>query len=112
MTARAVRLHWRAARRLFACGVPVFIFETMRSLPNSSTPIALLTIVITACSSATGGAGAPAASPAPTAQPNPAAVAQAREDSLRHPYTEADVQFMYNMIGHHAQAVVMSNWAP
>ena len=50
--------------------------------------------------------------PATTVQPNPAGVAQAKADSVRHPYTQADVQFMYNMIGHHAQAVVMSNWAP
>jgi uncharacterized protein (DUF305 family) len=39
-------------------------------------------------------------------------VAKARADSLRYPYTAADVQFMTGMIGHHAQAVVMSKWAP
>src|SRR5437763_5677139 len=43
---------------------------------------------------------------------SPAAVAQARADSARHPYTEADVHFMSSMIGHHAQAIVMSRWAP
>ena len=41
-----------------------------------------------------------------------AAIAKARADSVRHPYTDADVQFMSGMIGHHAQAVVMSGWAP
>jgi len=40
------------------------------------------------------------------------AIARAREDSVRHPYTEADVHFMTSMIGHHAQAVVMAHLAP
>jgi len=39
-------------------------------------------------------------------------VARARADSLRNPYVEADVEFMYNMIGHHAQAIAMSRMAP
>lgn len=33
-------------------------------------------------------------------------------DSLRYPYTEADVSFMTGMIQHHAQAVLISRWAP
>jgi uncharacterized protein (DUF305 family) len=37
---------------------------------------------------------------------------QARTDSARYPYTAADVRFMSSMIGHHAQAVVISRWAP
>jgi uncharacterized protein (DUF305 family) len=41
-----------------------------------------------------------------------AAVAKARADSARLPYTAADVQFMQGMIHHHAQAIVMSRWAP
>lgn len=41
-----------------------------------------------------------------------AAVARARADSARYPYTAADVQFMTMMIGHHAQAVAMSRMAP
>ena len=40
------------------------------------------------------------------------AVAKARADSARLPYTTADVQFMQGMIHHHAQAIVMSRWAP
>ena len=84
----------------------------MRSLWQQSTPIVLLTVAITACTTATGGGVTTTPAPATTVQPNPAGVAQAKADSARHPYTQADVQFMYNMIGHHAQAVVMSNWAP
>jgi uncharacterized protein (DUF305 family) len=53
------------------------------------------------------------ASPVATAEPGEAAaIARARADSLRHPYTEADVHFMSGMIGHHAQAIVMAGWAP
>ncbi len=35
-----------------------------------------------------------------------------RADSIRHPYTEADILFMTHMIAHHAQAIVMSRMAP
>jgi uncharacterized protein (DUF305 family) len=41
-----------------------------------------------------------------------AAIARARADSLRYPYTEADIRFMSGMISHHAQAIKMANWAP
>ncbi len=41
-----------------------------------------------------------------------AAVAKAKADSARYPYTAADVSFMTDMIGHHAQALVMAGWAP
>jgi uncharacterized protein (DUF305 family) len=37
---------------------------------------------------------------------------QAKPDSTRYPYTEADVRFMSHMIGHHAQAIVMAGLAP
>jgi len=40
------------------------------------------------------------------------AVAKARADSARLPYTAADIQFMSGMISHHAQAIVMSKMAP
>ncbi len=36
----------------------------------------------------------------------------ARRDGGRPPYTRADVAFMTGMIGHHAQAVTMTRWAP
>jgi uncharacterized protein (DUF305 family) len=41
-----------------------------------------------------------------------AAIARARADSARLPWTAADVNFMTTMIGHHAQAIVMSRMAP
>jgi uncharacterized protein (DUF305 family) len=53
-------------------------------------------------------------SPQPAARPQGdlAAVARARTDSTIRPYTEADIEFMSGMIGHHAQAIVMAGWAP
>ncbi len=40
------------------------------------------------------------------------AKARARADSLRNPYTQADIDFMSGMIHHHAQAILISKWAP
>jgi uncharacterized protein (DUF305 family) len=73
------------------------------------TPAALLaaTAAITACGRAAG--AAPEPSPQPVAVD---AAARVRADSVRRPYTEADVRFMSDMIGHHAQALVMAGWAP
>ena len=41
-----------------------------------------------------------------------AAIERARADSVRHPYTAADIRFMSTMISHHAQAVAMAKMAP
>jgi uncharacterized protein (DUF305 family) len=40
------------------------------------------------------------------------ALVRARQDSARMRFTEGDVQFMTNMIGHHAQAITMARMAP
>lgn len=37
---------------------------------------------------------------------------RARLDSLRYPYTAGDIAFMRGMIQHHAQAIMISRWAP
>ena len=75
---------------------------------------ALLVASLAACSGgATPAAGRTAPQPAADATSGDAAyIARARADSLRNPYVEADVEFMYNMIGHHAQAITMSRMAP
>lgn len=57
-------------------------------------------------------AASTAGAPAGPIKSQPAAIAEARADSVRHPYTTADVQFMQGMIGHHAQAIIMAGWAP
>lgn len=57
-----------------------------------------------------GPGGAPPAGAA-VRPPDPAAVARARADSARYPYTAADVAFMTTMIPHHAQALRMAAWA-
>lgn len=72
-----------------------------------STAAFLFAVAIAACSSTSR-----VATPAADRESEPSYVAQARADSVRHPYTAADVSFMSRMIGHHAQAIVISRWAP
>jgi len=90
----------------------------MRSCRIRSIAAALLAV---GAGAACGSAGAqstsqtspqPQPAPPPAQQTNAASIAQARADSARHPWTAADAQFMTHMIGHHAQAIVMANWAP
>ena len=55
--------------------------------------------------------GAAAAQDAPPGAAELEALYWARQDSALGRYTEADVHFMTGMIGHHAQALVMSQYA-
>lgn len=82
------------------------------TLPHIWNMAALVaTVAVAACGSS---AGSVRTSPqaATSAQSELAAVAKAKADSARYPYTEADVHFMSGMISHHAQAIVMAAWAP
>lgn len=63
---------------------------------------------VTACGAARSG-GAPAVA---FEMGDAGAIARARADSLRYPYTQADIDFMAGMIHHHAQAILISRWAP
>jgi uncharacterized protein (DUF305 family) len=58
--------------------------------------------------------GQPAGAPPHPAEPmgEAVAIARASADSVRYPYTEADIRFMSGMISHHAQAIKMAGWAP
>ena len=92
----------------------------MRVFNRERVAIGLLACVtIVGCrTAAPGTAPSPASASARDAEvssaaaSNAAAIAQARADSLRYPYTAADIRFMSSMIGHHAQAIEMSRLAP
>ena len=76
------------------------------------TAALLSAIGVAGCSSATRGSSQASVQPLVVPRPDASTIALARADSVRHPYTDADVHFMSGMIGHHAQAIVMANWAP
>jgi uncharacterized protein (DUF305 family) len=69
----------------------------------------LAAILTSACSATAGTASSPRQG---VIGANDTGVAKARADSARRPYTAADIHFMSAMIGHHAQAMVMSKLAP
>lgn len=89
----------------------------MKASPPSPSPRGIHAILAAAAVVAICGSASPAlaqsssqlANSGPSEQ---AAIAKARADSARYPYTEADIQFMSGMIHHHGQAIVMSEWAP
>ena len=71
---------------------------------SSALAVCLAALGLVACAGA-------ASRPAVSATGADAARAKARSDSVRWPYTEADIRFMSTMIHHHAQAIVMAKWA-
>jgi len=71
----------------------------------------VLTVALTACGGTTRGGDHGSATPTVTAPHDPSYAAQARADSVRRPYTTADIHFMSRMIGHHSQAIGMSRLA-
>jgi uncharacterized protein (DUF305 family) len=75
-------------------------------------PAVVATCALAACTSTHRGAVQTSPAPAAGHQTQVSDSARARADSVRHPYTQADVDFMSHMIGHHAQALVMAGWAP
>jgi uncharacterized protein (DUF305 family) len=81
------------------------------SLARGLAAILLATAAMVACRGTNPGAVQTAPTPSTVAPTALSGVAQARADSARYPYTAADAHFMAAMIGHHAQAIVMSGWA-
>jgi uncharacterized protein (DUF305 family) len=71
-------------------------------------------LALTCLAAACGTAPAPATTPSPTSEAASlqAAIERARVDSMRLPYTLADIHFMTAMIHHHAQAIEMSRLVP
>jgi len=84
----------------------------MKQLYTRGIACALLVAASSACSTVQTARPAAPAPATPTVTSSPAAIERARADSVRYPYTEADVRFMSTMIGHHAQALTMAGWAP
>ena len=80
----------------------------MRTQPRATLALTVALVATAACS---GGQKSLQTAPAPI-HGDPVAIANARPDSTRFPYTEADVHFMSGMIGHHSQAITMSKLAP
>src|SRR5688572_23156555 len=80
-------------------------------VPTSLVPLALagaLSLGLTGCASAR-----PSRPSGPVyVMGQEGAIARARADSLRYPYTKADIDFMKGMIHHHAQAITMSRLVP
>jgi len=72
---------------------------------------ALAAVAITICAATTAVAQT-TPKPSTPAMGEEAAIAQAKADSVRRPYVQADIDFMDGMIAHHAQAIVMAKWAP
>ena len=71
----------------------------------------MMTAVLGTTACASGGTGASPGMQTGAMGPE-AAIARARADSMRLPYTRADIDFMSGMISHHAQAIKMASWAP
>lgn len=79
--------------------------------------VAAVALLLTACGGARAASTAPVAAVGPLATKKSelgaeGAKARARADSIRMPYTQADIDFMSGMIHHHAQAILISKWAP
>jgi len=83
----------------------------MRTQPRG-TPALIVALVATAACSSGNRAIETTPQPAPVIHGDSAAIANAKPDSTRFAYTEADVHFMSGMIGHHSQAITMSKLAP
>lgn len=92
----------------------------MPSLPafvtRRATLLGAVLVAVAACRPATPvvapAPAAPSADPTSGTTGDLTALYRARRDSARLRFTAADVRFMTDMIGHHAQAVAMSNLAP
>jgi uncharacterized protein (DUF305 family) len=88
------------------------MFGMTRSLSRRGLLALAVALPATGCSHPSQSAAPATPAPVAATASDSASIARARADSLRHPYTEADVYFMSGMIHHHAQAIVMAGWAP
>ena len=96
------------ALSLFIVAYTRMIYTSPRVFRTCATLLAALGV--SACSGASSGSWQ-TVQPVSKVQIDPVAIAKARADSARYPWTAADAHFMSAMIGHHAQAIVMANMA-
>lgn len=93
-------------------GTPLNALAMIRVNTSRTFVLAVLVAAGAACHAASTNVSASTAPPPASAQGEAAAIAKARADSIRYPYTAADVHFMQGMIAHHSQAIAMASWAP
>jgi uncharacterized protein (DUF305 family) len=79
---------------------------------RSATPILFVALAVAACSSTSTSTAPATPAPASPTSSDIAALYRARQDSARMRFTQNDVRFMTGMIGHHAQAILMSKLVP
>ncbi len=82
------------------------------STPYRFATILAAALVLQGCASASTPAPPPPVRPDPEQAARLEALYEARNDSVRMTHHPADAHFMSGMIGHHAQALVMSGFAP
>ncbi len=84
-----------------------------RRTPSAARIVAVIAALAASAHPAAGQTATQSVTTSATAtQGQAGAIAKARADSARYPYTVADVNFMSGMIHHHAQALVMARMAP
>jgi uncharacterized protein (DUF305 family) len=91
----------------------------MRTRLVQGVAVVLLLAANAACSQRRALNHAVAASASPASPPSPEdeksihyPTAAQRALGIYQPYSDADINFLASMIPHHAQAVIMANWAP
>jgi uncharacterized protein (DUF305 family) len=81
-------------------------------MDSNSPRVAILLVLAAACATST---PAPQTAPVPMKVVDQSTISpaeQARADKGKPAFVQADVKFMQGMIHHHAQAILISKWAP
>ena len=106
------RFHCSRRAKLYSCTLRMADSREQNMMTRFRPTLLLLLALFTVAACA---AGNPSEQQKSAPAPIPAGTRTSVTDTsgkTQHGYTAADIQFMGGMIGHHAQAVVMSRWAP